>query len=199
MYEDYLMHHGIKGQKWGVRRFQNPDGTRTALGKKRERANRSDEEKAQKKKKLKVAAGATGAGVAAAALGVGAAKASKNIDRDKLFAQTIKGGKDKPNVSPAEKISKEAKNISGEAGNIFKTAQKAKDIKNGRESKTLSDQELRKRIDRMNLEKQYENLVEEDYTRGHITADDILGTVGSVVTIGASLATMIAVAHQLKK
>ena len=32
---DYLAHHGIKGQKWGVRRFQNPDGTRTEAGKKR--------------------------------------------------------------------------------------------------------------------------------------------------------------------
>ena len=43
---DYLMHHGIKGQKWGVRRFQNPDGTRTAAGKKREKANREiDHEK----------------------------------------------------------------------------------------------------------------------------------------------------------
>ncbi len=28
--EDELYHHGIKGQKWGVRRFQNPDGTLTA-------------------------------------------------------------------------------------------------------------------------------------------------------------------------
>ena len=37
--KDYLAHHGIKGQKWGVRRFQNPDGTRTALGKKREQKN----------------------------------------------------------------------------------------------------------------------------------------------------------------
>ncbi len=33
---DYVLkHHGIKGQKWGVRRFQNSDGTRTAAGKKR--------------------------------------------------------------------------------------------------------------------------------------------------------------------
>lgn len=30
-----IKHHGIKGQKWGVRRFQNPDGTLTTAGLKR--------------------------------------------------------------------------------------------------------------------------------------------------------------------
>jgi hypothetical protein len=30
-----LYHHGIKGQKWGVRRYQNADGTLTSEGKKR--------------------------------------------------------------------------------------------------------------------------------------------------------------------
>lgn len=32
---NYLAHHGIKGQKWGVRKYQNEDGTLTEAGKAR--------------------------------------------------------------------------------------------------------------------------------------------------------------------
>lgn len=32
---DTLQHHGIKGMKWGVRRYQNKDGSLTPAGKKR--------------------------------------------------------------------------------------------------------------------------------------------------------------------
>lgn len=39
-YTDELSHHGILGQKWGVRRFQNADGSLTDAGKKRYLSNR---------------------------------------------------------------------------------------------------------------------------------------------------------------
>lgn len=32
---NYLIHYGVPGQKWGVRRYQNADGTYTELGKQR--------------------------------------------------------------------------------------------------------------------------------------------------------------------
>ena len=38
--DDNLEHHGILGQQWGVRRYQNKDGTRTAEGKKLEHYRR---------------------------------------------------------------------------------------------------------------------------------------------------------------
>lgn len=53
-----IQHHGIKGQKWGVRRFQNKDGSLTAKGKQRydddgpnERKGSSDENRPSRGKR----------------------------------------------------------------------------------------------------------------------------------------------------
>lgn len=44
-HSDILEHHGIKGQRWGVRRFQNPDGSLTAAGRRRMNIGDSEESK----------------------------------------------------------------------------------------------------------------------------------------------------------
>ena len=43
-YPDFLVHYGISGQKWGVRRFQNEDGTLTEEGKARYNEGRPESE-----------------------------------------------------------------------------------------------------------------------------------------------------------
>lgn len=53
---NYLMHHGIKGQKWGVRRWQNADGTFNEAGKRRylkvfDRSARSEQKAAKQQAK----------------------------------------------------------------------------------------------------------------------------------------------------
>lgn len=73
--ETILAHHGIKGQKWGIRRFQNRDGIWTSAGKERYGDDTSDTSKTQKSTKKKVATGVV-VGTAAVAGVVLTAKAA---------------------------------------------------------------------------------------------------------------------------
>lgn len=63
--EKELYHHGVKGMRWGVRRYQNKDGSLTPAGKKRA----SDPDRAARNKEIakKVAIGAAATLTVAAA------------------------------------------------------------------------------------------------------------------------------------
>lgn len=49
-----LYHHGIKGQKWGYRRYQNEDGTFTEAGKERYNVNESGKITGEGKRKFRI-------------------------------------------------------------------------------------------------------------------------------------------------
>lgn len=124
-----LLHWGIKGMKWGQRRFQNRDGTLTAAGKKRynkEMARLREEEKVLKNKE--------------------ATKAKL----DKLEAKR----------ADLDARKKALENKPDKPEKKHRLKKKSKDSNSKKKSvKDMTDDEIREHMARLQLEKDYKELL----------------------------------------
>ena len=109
-YTNYLKHHGIKGQKWGIRRFQNYDGTRIKRYDSKDSTTAPTKKGLSDKQKTALKVGATVIGTALVAYG-----GYKLVTNPKVKAKVndiINGNKEKRMADLEKEISNAGPEIS---------------------------------------------------------------------------------------
>ena len=134
MDKSQLTHYGIPGQKWGVRRYQNADGTRTTAGKKREQKNKKDNLTDEQKQEY-----------------IKKATLDKNYNRLKNEEYTKK-------IDPVISIMKDSSKAMNDLSRQAKEQAKPQVIKQKMDLSKMTDKEMRDAINRHFLEKQYNDL-----------------------------------------
>lgn len=119
---------------------------------------------------------------------------------DKALTPSIKQGKDKPSISPAEKVLKETSKINDSSKELIKRKEEIRRRKTKREDLSqYTNEELQKKIQRMNLERQYSTLTDNDINPGYQKTMDVLDTFGDVLAIAASAVGIAVGINQLTK
>lgn len=196
--EAELYHWGIKGMKWGVRRYQNSDGSLTAAGKKRYASsddvhNMSTDELRRKVNRLtneQRYAELTRSSSAVSRAATGVERASKTAGDINKAYKSVKG-ENNPYSKVAGQSIDAVSRTSRLAKKIDSTAQAKKAGKEvAKKLENMSDNDLAREVDRLNLEQQYSRLQASNIQRGKVRAADVLDVAGDVVAIGASAVGM---------
>lgn len=149
MNNDYIMHWGIRGQKWGVRRYRNPDGTLTDAGKRR-----------------------------------------YNKDANDSFS--------KERLTKSRNLIRETRSLTQEAENLNRVTNTGRSKSKRMDLSKMTDKEMRDKINRELLERQYDQLFNEmnkkNTRRGREIVGDTLAIAGATLGVaGSSLGIALAI------
>lgn len=164
-----LSHYGVLGMKWGIRRYQNRDGSYTSAGRSRYQV---------RGKKLKLALPPSEKEKA---------EANKKAKEDVKNTEKI--------VSESKKLVNEASKVRNEQLEK-KRKKKIEELnKSNQKASEMTDKELRDVVQRMNLEQQYSDLMSRKNSAKVQTGKDyvsmVLDAAGSALTVTGSVLSIL--------
>ena len=166
--ENELYHYGVLGMKWGVRRYQNRDGSLTAEG--RKRYNRDIAENLAKKKDSRID--------------------TSSPDPNRWVREDIE--RSKRVIDSGSDLIRQAKSI--ERDTSPRSTKKRLNVSN------MSDKELREKINRELLERQYSDIFGEEakVSRGRRFTRETLEIAGTALAATSSILGIMLAIKQLK-
>lgn len=123
----------------------------------------------------------------------GVRRTHAQVRTDTINRQTKKIGKIGDVSRSASSAANEASRLADRAARSGKPSKKVRN-----ELSKMSDQELRQRINRINMEQEYANLNPSRISRGASHAASALAVIGSLAAIGGSIASMAIAVKQMK-